>query len=289
MKPPPFEYHAPRTVEEVLAILAEHGDDAKILAGGQSLVPAMNFRLARPAVLVDLNRVEGLDGLALDEDGLRVGAMVRQARLERSARVAEHAPLVTGALPHVAHAQIRNRGTFGGSLAHADPAAELPAVLLALGGRLTIRGPRGERRVDATDFHVGLFETAVEKDELLVEISIPRAPSRSGWGFHEMSRRHGDYALVGVAVHVVLEESGRVRDARIALLSVGDGPVAATRAAGELVGETPSEEAIRAVAATCAQHDIEPGGDLHASAAYRRHLAEVLTRRALADAVRRAG
>ncbi|MCG8460923.1 MAG: xanthine dehydrogenase family protein subunit M [Holophagales bacterium] len=289
MKPAPFEYFAPETVEEAVALLAEHGDDAKVLAGGQSYIPAMNFRLARAAVLVDLNRVPELFYI---EDGpagtLRIGAMTRQRTVERSEAVLRRCPLVHGTLPFVAHAQIRNRGTFGGSIAHADPAAELPAVLRALGGSCRVRSSRGERVVPAHEFFTGLFETALEVDDLLVEVELPAPVPRSGWGFHEMARRHGDYALAGVAVQLTLSADGTVAEAGIALLSVGDGPVPATEARQLLLGEVPTVEALRAAAHTAGHRDIDPPADLHASAAYRRHLAEVLTRRALTDAVERA-
>ncbi|RMH20842.1 MAG: xanthine dehydrogenase family protein subunit M [Acidobacteria bacterium] len=288
MKPAPFQYHAPASVEEVLALLAEHGDEAKVLAGGQSLVPAMNFRLAQPSVLVDLGRIPELAYVREVDGGLAIGAMTRQRTVERSDLVAARAPLVAETLPHVAHPQIRNRGTFGGSIAHADPAAELPAVLLALAGSCRLRGPRGERVVAAADFFTGLFETALEPDELLLEVMLPPLPAGSGWAFCELARRHGDYALVGVAATLTLSE-GRVESARIAYLSVGEGPVLAPRAAAALAGRSPDEETIRAAAAAAAHHDVDPTGDIHASADYRRHLVEVLTRRALHRAARRAG
>ncbi|HEU4453515.1 MAG TPA: FAD binding domain-containing protein, partial [Longimicrobium sp.] len=248
MKPASFEYHRPSSVEEALALLAEHGYDAKLLAGGQSLVPAMNFRLSTPAVLIDLNRIAGLDGIAEAEGGVRVGAMVRQRAAERSPVIAARAPLITETLPYVAHAQIRNRGTVGGSIAHADPAGEMPAVMMALGARFHLRGPGGARTVEPPDFFTGLFGTALEPDEMLVEIEIPAAAPGTGWAFDEVSRRHGDYALAGVAAVVEVEEDGRCRSARISLLSVGDGPALAAEAAATLVGQMPTEDAIRAAA-----------------------------------------
>lgn len=288
MKPAPFAYHRPDTLDEALALLAEHGYDAKVLAGGQSLVPAMNFRLAQPAVLVDLNRVAGLDGIDAADGGLRIGCMARQRAAERSAAVAERAPLLAEALPHVAHPQIRARGTVGGSLAHADPAAELPAVMLALGARFLLRGPAGERTVDAADFYTGLFGTALEEGEILVSVDVPAAAPRTGTAFAELSRRHGDFALAGVAAALVLDDAGRCSAARVALFGVADGPVLAASAAAVLVGEVPSAEAIRA-AASAAAAALDPPADIHASAAYRRHLAEVLVRRTLPVAVTRAG
>ena len=287
MKPPPFDYHAPHTVEEVVELLAEHGDDAKVLAGGQSYIPAMSFRLARPEVLIDLNGVAGLAHIEPGGGVLRIGAMTRQRTAERDPRVAERAPLLAATLPHVAHVQIRNRGTVGGSIAHADPAAELPAVLLALGGRCKARGPTGDRWIAADDFFTGLFETALEADELLLEVELPAIASGDGWAFAELSRRHGDYSLVGAAAWVSVGEDHRCERARLAFLSVGEGPVLATSATA-LTGTAPSEEAIRAVAAPVAGNDIDPPADIHASSAYRRHLAEVLSRRVLSEAFARA-
>ncbi|MBI4420284.1 MAG: xanthine dehydrogenase family protein subunit M [Gemmatimonadetes bacterium] len=297
MKPAPFTYHRPATVEEALALLAEHGGEAKPLAGGQSLIPAMNFRLARPAVLVDLNRIGELAyvkpadrraGESADGD-LRIGAMTRQRVAERNDLIAEAAPLLRETMPFIAHPQIRNRGTIGGSLAHADPAAELPAVMLVLDARFQVRNRRGSRWVPAGEFYTGLFTTALAPDELLVEIAIPPRPTNSGWAFMEVARRHGDYALAGVAVVVELDNGGRCRAARIALFSVGEGPVLARRAAKAVVGEAPTVEVARAAADAAASKDVDPPGDIHASAAYRRQLVGTLTRRALERAFERAG
>jgi aerobic carbon-monoxide dehydrogenase medium subunit len=287
MKPAPFRYLAPRTLAETLQLLAQHGDDAKPLAGGQSLVPAMNFRLARPAVLVDLNRVGELAYLARRDGALSIGAMTRQRTAERAAEVLAEAPLLAEALRYVAHPQIRNRGTIGGSLAHADPAAELPAVALALDATVELRSERGSRRLRASDFYTGLFATALAPGELLTEVTIPSPALRSGFAFEELSRRHGDYALVGVATAITLDAGGRVERARIALLSVGEGPWLAERAAGLLRGSLPGEEVARA-AADSAAADVDPPSDIHASAAFRRHLVAVLTRRALLRAFARA-
>ncbi len=288
MKPAPFEYFRPRTLDEALSLLAEHGGDAKPLAGGQSLIPAMNFRLATPAVLVDLN---GLSELSYITDGtgeLKIGGMTRQRTVERSGLIAERAPLIVETMPHIAHPAIRNRGTIGGSLAHADPAAELPALVVALNATIALTGKSGVRNVEASAFFVGLFSTAIEPGELLTQVRIPPAPSRSGFAFEEMSRRHGDFALVGVAVAVNLDDGGRCEGARIALLSVGDRPMLADQASRSLVGQLPSAECIRAAADTAATRDIEPPSDIHASARYRRQLANVLTRRALERAFSRA-
>lgn len=288
MKPAPFDYHRPATLDEALTLLAEHGADAKPLAGGQSLIPAMNFRLARPAILIDLDRVRELAFLSAGTDGLRVGAMTRQREVERSPLVARAAPLLHAALPFIAHPQIRNRGTMGGSLAHADPAAELPAVALALDARLHLRRRDGARSLPAGEFFTGLFATALAPDELLVEVSLPAPAARSGWAFDEVARRHGDYALVGVAAVVSLDARGRCERARLALLSVGEGPVLAQQAAALLAGQVPSPDLIRAAAEAAATRDIDPPGDIHASPAYRRQLAAVLTRRALTRAFDRA-
>ncbi|HEX8395533.1 MAG TPA: xanthine dehydrogenase family protein subunit M [Longimicrobium sp.] len=288
MKPAPFAYHRPDTVDEALALLAEHGYDAKLLAGGQSLVPAMNFRLAAPAVLIDLNRIPGLDAIAESDGGVRIGTMVRQRVAERSAVIAARAPLIAETLPSVAHAQIRNRGTVGGSIAHADPAAELPSVMLALGARFHVRGPGGARVVEAGDFFTGLFGTALEPDEMLVEIEVPAAAPGTGFAFDEVSRRHGDFALAGVAAAVRVDADGRCLSARIALLSVGEGPVLAASAEPALVGHALTDDAIRAAASVAAQTDVDPPGDIHATPAYRRQLVDVLIRRVLPRAAERA-
>ena len=288
MKPAPFDYFAPGTVDEALALLAEHGDQAKPLAGGQSLIPAMNFRLARPQVLVDLNLVAALSYIRANGSGLAIGAMTRQRAVERSDLVARAAPLLAEAMPSIAHPQIRNRGTVGGSLAHADPSAELPAVALALETRFRAKSATGERWIPAGEFFKGMLETALEPGELLVEIAIPPLPARSGTAFLEMARRHGDYALVGVAAVVTLEANGRCQAARVALLSVGDGPVLASEAATVLAGQAPSAELARAAGERAASRDVDPPSDIHASAAYRRRLVAVLTRRALERAFERA-
>jgi aerobic carbon-monoxide dehydrogenase medium subunit len=289
MKPAPFQYYTPATIEEALAYLARYGYEAKLLAGGQSLIPTMNFRLAQPAVLIDLNQIPQLSYVQLDAEGsLRIGAMTRQRQLERDSAVAAHAPLIYETMPHIAHLQIRNRGTFGGSLAHADPAAELPAVTTALEARFRVQSQTAERWLAANEFFVDLFTTALEPDEMLAEVAIPALPPRSGWAFAEMARRHGDYALVGVAAVVTLDEQGQCQMGRLIYLSVGDKPVEAQRAMALLQGQKPSAEAIRAASEVAAQEDIEPTGDIHATAAYRRHLARVLAHQTLTQAFERA-
>lgn len=290
MKPAPFEYQAPTSLEAALDVLARQGGDAKVLAGGQSLIPVMNFRLAQPALLVDINKLTELDFVRRDEDGaLRIGALVRQRRLERDPLVAEAAPLLQEAVPFIAHPQIRNRGTFGGSVAHADPAAELPAIAVALRARLRLRKAGGERWVDAADFFAGLFTTALKPDELLVEAAIPPLPVRTGWAFLEVARRQGDYAQVGIAALVTLGEDGRCREARLTYLSVGDAPVQAREAARLLVGEEIAPRVIEAAAEVASREEMNPSTDVHATSEFKRHLARVLTGRALRRAAERAG
>jgi len=289
MKPAPFKYYAPTTVEEALAYLAEYGYDAKVLAGGQSLIPMLNFRLAQPSVLVDLNNVSELFYIRPDENsGLLLGAMTRQRQVEHDPLVAERAPLVHETMPEIAYPQIRTRGTFGGSLAHADPSAELVAVTMALNGRLRLRSQAKERWVPADEFFVGLFTTVLEPDELLVEVALPAMPPRSGGAFLQITRRHHDFCMAGVAVLVTLDDEDQCKQARLVFLSAGDGPVNARQAAEMLVGQAPAPEAVRAAAEKAADDEIDPGSDIHASAEYRRHLAQVLARRALTQAFDRA-
>ena len=275
-------------MDEALADLARLGYDAKVLAGGQSLIPAMNFRLAQPAALVDLNRIDELFYIRpADGGGLAIGAMTRDSDVEHDPLVAERAPLLHAVMPHVAHPQIRSRGTFGGSIAHADPAAEIPAVTVALGARYLVRSSARERWIAAEDFYAGPFATQLEPDELLIEIALPPLPPRSGWSFHEMARQHGAFALAGAVAVVTLDEQGRCGRARLVFLNCGDKPQMAQHAAALLAGQPPTLDAIRAVAEAAAS-DVDPSGDIHATADYRRHLALVLARRALADAFERA-
>jgi carbon-monoxide dehydrogenase medium subunit len=276
MKPAPFRYLAPAALDEALELKRAEGDDAKFLAGGQSLVPAMNFRLAQPAALIDLNRLPGLDYVRAEGGSLRIGALARHRAIERDALVARHAPLLAEAAPHVAHPQIRNRGTLCGNLAHADPASEFPAVMLALGARMRARSSRGERWIDAGAFFKGVFTTALEPDELLVEVEVPPPAPRTGTCFLEVARRRGDYALVGAAAVVTLGGDGKVASARVALCNVGETPV--------LVPVSDLAAAPEQV-----RRSIDPPSNVHATAAFRRHLAGVLTRQTLAAALARAG
>ncbi|MFI5376710.1 MAG: FAD binding domain-containing protein, partial [Candidatus Rokuibacteriota bacterium] len=240
MRPAPFEYFAPRTVEEALELLARHGDEAKLLAGGQSLVPMMNMRLVRPAVVVDLNRVAALGTVREDAGRLHLGALVRQHALERDGRVAATAPLLAEAAPLIGHLQTRARGTIGGSLAHADPAAELPACMIALDAVFHLRSARAQRACSARDFFRGLLSTALEPDELLAGIEVPAAPApRAGHGFAEVARRHGDFALVGACAVLALDAGGVCRHARLVIFGAGDGPHLA-RAAAARIGVQPA-------------------------------------------------
>jgi CO/xanthine dehydrogenase FAD-binding subunit len=268
-------------------VLGELGERARPLAGGQSLVPLLAFRLVRPGHLVDLNGVAGLAGIREDDGHLVIGAMTRQRALEMSPLVRARCPLLAEVLPQIGHVQIRNRGTLGGSLAHADPAAELPAVVAALQGELVVRSARGRRVLTSEQFFVGYLSTAVQPTELLVEVRLPTAPRRTGTAFLEVSRRHGDFALVGVAATVTLDEAGVGTACALALTGVGPTPVVVPDAARALVGVKPApaafDEAGRRVSAA-----LRPDGDLHASSEYRKHVAGVLTRRALASAAARA-
>lgn len=288
MKPAPFEYIAPTSLAEALTAVHQHGSDASLLAGGQSLVPVMNFRLAQPAVLVDLNSIPELDYVRREGDGrIRIGSMTRQRTLERHPLIAQYAPLLHETIPYIAHPQIRNRGTIGGSLAHADPAAELPVILLALHGRVQLQKSGGARWVHGRDFYTDLFTTARAEDEILTEIELPPLPPRTGVAFTEIARRHGDYALSGVAAVVTVDERGICTAARLVYLNAGDTPISAVQAAALLVGEQAGEEVFTAVA-HAAHQEIAPTTDIHATANYKRHLAKVLTVRALHTAFSRA-
>jgi aerobic carbon-monoxide dehydrogenase medium subunit len=288
MKPAPFEYYAPDSLDEALFILHNSMGDTKILAGGQSLVPAMNFRVVQPSALIDLNRVPELGYIREDNGQLRIGAMTRERHLESDMSVVKRTPLLHEAAPHIAHPQIRNRGTIGGSIVNADPAAELPVLMLASQARLKARNVSGERWIEAKDFFVGMFTTALEPDEILAEIEVPFMPPRTGWSFLEVAPRAGDYAMMGVAALVTLDETGKCQDAKLVYLNAGDGPVDATEAAQLLQGESFSDELINSAAQTASGTEINPFGNIHASVEYQRHLANVLTKKALRIAVQRA-
>src|SRR5712672_3743784 len=274
MKAPRFAYARPASVAEALALLAEHKGDARVLAGGQSLVPMMNFRVAAPKVLVDINRIAALSGIKVTKNHVRIAALVRQVELERSADIAQHLPLVASAMPHIAHPAIRNRGTFGGSCALADPAAELPACALALGATFIAAGRRGERRIAAGDFFKGLYATALEAGELLVAAEFPLPKPAYASAFGELARRHGDYAMVGVAVHGSTK-SGKFSDMRVVFFGVGDRPQRAARLERALDGRPAAAKTI-AVELVELDADLSPRADFHGSAATKRHLAKVL-------------
>ena len=287
MKPPKFDYFAPETLEEALDLMSRHGADARVLAGGQSLMPMLNFRLARPSVLVDLNRVPALAGIENGGGTLGIGAMTRQRDIEESAVVARAAPLLHEATRHIAHLPIRTRGTIGGSIANADPAAEDPAVAAALDATMICRSTRGERRIAAAVFFRDVLTTALEADEILTAIEFPEPP-RAGTGsaFAEISRREGDFALAGIAARITFE-GGKVSEARIAGCGIGPAPMRIAGAEAALLGSAADTAAVAAAARAVAEA-ADPHGDVHASADYRRRLAGVMAARAIAAAARRA-
>jgi CO/xanthine dehydrogenase FAD-binding subunit len=286
VKPPPFAYDRAGSVDEALALLGEHGDDAKVLAGGQSLVPLLNFRLARPERLIDINEVQELDRLELNGT-LRIGALTRQATIERSGEIAKQVPLLHEAIRFVAHPQIRNRGTVGGSVAHADPSAELPAAFAALDAVYHLRSATGMRVVRSDEMFVTHLTTALQPEELLTEIEVPLPPTGTGSAFVEFARRHGDFALAGAAVLLTQAADGSCARAAIALLAAGPVPVRAVAAEQALVGHRLDEDVAREAAATAVQ-DVKPLADIHGGAAYRRRVLEALVRRALLLASARA-
>ena len=288
MKPARFHYYSPETLEELISILGRLGGEAKILAGGQSLVPLMNFRLARPEHLVDINRVSSLDYIRQQDRALVIGALTRQRTVEMSDMVKTGNPLLVEASHHIGHPAIRHRGTVGGSLAHADPAAEWPTLALLMDATLVLQGPQGKREVPASDFFVTYFGTCLGPSEILTEVRIPVLPQGAGWSFQELSRRHGDFALVGVAIWLTADRNGVCTDGAIALTGVGPSPVRAQTAEVRLRGERLGEDLFEHVASAVTE-EIEPDSDLHASADYRRTLAEVFTRRGLAMAQERLG
>jgi CO/xanthine dehydrogenase FAD-binding subunit len=285
MKPPPFDYHAPDSLDEAKSLLRDAGDEGKLLAGGQSLVPLMNLRLARPAVLIDLRRVPGLDGIEANGE-VRIGAMARHGRIQHSAELQSRVPMLTEAMRHVGHPAIRNRGTLGGSIAHADPSAEAPLVALALGAELIAASSGGNRSIPGDGFFDGPFMTVLADDEVLTEIVFPAAPAGSGWGFHEVARAHGDFALVAAAAVAVVED-GRLRDVRLAIAGAADRPTRIGAAESALEGAAWDEKA-RAHLGGVVRDAVSPASDSHASADYRKSVAAALAVRALDDATRQA-
>ncbi len=291
MKPAPFRYERPPSLEEALGALHEAGDEGRVLAGGQSLMPMLNMRLAAPSVLVDVNAISGLDDIATEGDGdgrhLVVGALARQRTLERSALAASCCPVLPECLSVVGHVPTRNRGTVGGSIAHADPAGELPVALLALGGEVEVAGPGGVRRIRAEDLFVGFLTTSLTSAEMLVRCRFPARRGAVGSGFAEVAPRHGDFAFAIACASVALDESGKVADARLVLGAVADTPVLVPAAGDALGGSRGEEPALRAAAAE-AQAAVDPADTLHAPAGYRRHLVGVLAGRVLRQAVAKA-
>lgn len=285
MKPPAFDYVRPATVDEALALRDRHGDDAVFLAGGQSLMPSMNFRLAAPGIVIDLNGIAALAGVEAHADGsLVAGAMTRHRFFETSPLIAERLPLLSRAMASVAHVAVRNRGTIGGSLCHADPSAEWPALCIACDASIVLQSSAGSRRVAADEFSLGVFTTAIAAGELLTAVAFPPWPKRRGWGFEEVSRRLGDFALVGIACVVDLDASGCCADARLVVFGAGDRPVLASRAVEALRGCRVDDGALRTAAAR-ARADVACRSDHHASAGYRSRLVEALTHRALTHAL----
>ncbi|HXJ79097.1 MAG TPA: xanthine dehydrogenase family protein subunit M [Candidatus Methylomirabilis sp.] len=281
MKPAPFEYHRPISLAETFDLLDRYGEEGRILAGGQSLVPTLNMRLVTPRAVIDINRLPGLDAIRMTPEGLVIGALVRQEALERSPLVGEHAPLIAAAVPHIGHGAIRTRGTVGGSLALADPAAELPACAVAHDATIRVSNRQGRRDIAAPDFFRGIYTTALEPGELVTELVMPRATPGWRFAFEELARRHGDFALAGLAARARIQR-GRVVEARLVFFGVGAGPVRARGAEAALM-DRPTDADTLAAAGRALDADLDPPGDIHGSPALRRQLARVL----LARVVRR--
>ncbi len=285
MKPAPFEYMAPESVDAALQLKARHGAGAQWLAGGQSLIPSLNFRCLKPDYVIDLNGLRELSYIRFESgQGVRLGGMTRYHELEHSDVIRQHAPMMHDAIPYIAHDAIRSRGTLGGSLAYADPAAELPTVTTALRARYLLRSESSERWVQAEDFFVGMFQTVMQPDELLIEVEIPLPKAGAAWGFIERSRRHGDRVLMGVAATLTLQPDGTCADARLVYQNGAPAPRLAPQAAASLNGKALTDEHIVAAAKQAAYEEIDPESDVHASSAFRRQLAFELTQRALRDA-----
>jgi CO/xanthine dehydrogenase FAD-binding subunit len=289
MKPAPFDYYAPVSVEETVDLLDRLGYDGKILAGGQSLIPAMNFRMAQPHALVDLNNVKELFFIKPTSDGgLSIGAMTRDSVIEFDKTVAERVPMITETMPLVGHFQNRTRGTFGGNIAHSDPTGQLPTVSVALDAKIHLRSKTGERWVNMDDFYLGPFTSVLEPSEMIIETVFTPLPPRSGTCFIEMTRQHGSTPMIGVAVVVILDDRGKINHCKIVFLGVGEKPSTAQNAMKILLGQEPTAEVIHSAAETAGTSDVDPGADIHGTAEYRRYLATNLTRQALTLAVGRA-
>ena len=288
MKPPSFDYEAPATLDEAVALLAANEFEAKLLAGGQSLMPLLNMRLTRPGLLIDLARIPGLDAIKDDGAGLSVGGMARQRSVELSPLVTSKHPLLHAALLHVAHPQNRNQGTVGGSIAHADPAAELPALAVTLDAEMEARGPVGTRKIPASEFFLTYLTTALTGDEILIAVRFPYLPPKTGWSFLEVARRHGDFALTGVIATLSLDGRGSIAQARIVLFAVDSRPRRMSDAEALLIGQAPSGSLFERAAEAASGAIEEPLSDVHASAEFRLSLAQTLVRRALVEAAEKA-
>ena len=285
MKPAKFEYFAPSSLAEALELLGEHGDDAKVLAGGQSLMPMLNMRLAQPKVIIDINRIPGLDYISpTPEDGLAIGALTRQRTVEKSDVIRERIPVLAAAIPSIGHFQIRNRGTVGGSISHADPAAELPAICLALGGELVLSSASNQRVLKAEDFFLAPLTTAIRPEELLTEIRLPARTEEWRWGFEEVCRRQGDFAMVGAVSLLEMDGGGVCKSACITMFGVGGTPLRISRAEEALLGNPISDSALRDVSQIVSE-ELDPDSDIHASAAYRKEVGGVIARRTVEAAI----
>jgi carbon-monoxide dehydrogenase medium subunit len=286
LKPARFRYCRPETIEEAIDVLREHGEEGRVLAGGQSLIPLMNMRLARPSVIVDVGGLSGLDGVSTNGE-IRIGALARQWAVRNDPNVDAQLPILTEAL-RPGHVGVQMRGTVCGMVAHADPAAEVPGILRLLDGEVVARGPNGERAIPAAEFFVGPFTTTLDPAEIVTEIRLAAIGGRSGWAFAEVARRHGDFAVVGTGAIVRLEESGTIAEARMVLIGVGESPVRNRDVEMLLVGADPHDRAAIAEVARTLASAIDPPADVHGSSSYRKKVAEVLTRRSLEAAVARA-
>ncbi len=289
MKPPKFDYYDPRSLDEALALLDRHSDDAKVLAGGQSLMPLLNMRLARPSIVVDINQIEELNYVRASDGGIAIGAIARQRALQTEKLIAERVPILREGAYYIAHPQIRSRGTICGSIAHADPAAELPALALALDAEMILTSAKAARTVGAKAFFQSFFTTALKANEILTEVRFPAPPKDSAWSVLEISRRHGDFAIAGIIAGLVLESNREViAHARLVYFGVGATPIRVTAAEEALIGQAASESAFEA-AAQSAKQGIDPTSDIHATEEYRRALAATLTKRALRAALQKLG
>jgi aerobic carbon-monoxide dehydrogenase medium subunit len=289
MKPPKFDYYDPRSLGEALALLDRHSDDAKVLAGGQSLMPLLNMRLARPSIVVDINQIEELNYVRASDGGIAIGAIARQRALQTEKLIAERVPILREGAYYIAHPQIRSRGTICGSIAHADPAAELPALALALDAEMILTSAKAARTVGAKAFFQSFFTTALKANEILTEVRFPAPPKDSAWSVLEISRRHGDFAIAGIIAGLVLESNREViAHARLVYFGVGATPIRVTAAEEALIGQAASESAFEA-AAQSAKQGIDPTSDIHATEEYRRALAATLTKRALRAALQKLG